>query len=191
MIDTNSYIIEKGVLLKYSGKGGRVVIPQGVTHIKASVFEGSGIQVTSIVLPNSLQHVEKSVFWQRKSLKNIVAPSKKVYNLVYNTLNFKQKINILQQALKDRSSDPNVTSKIIANRKTIITGTIKNDDLTTVEYVFSLTKQITVELLNECIEMSEYSPNFRLYFRQIKNRLYPPDSQERKYTRQLFKDLSL
>ena len=68
MTDTNNYIIENGVLLKYSGKGGRVVIPQGVTHIKASIFQGSGIQVTSIVLPNSLRHVEKSVFWQRKSL---------------------------------------------------------------------------------------------------------------------------
>lgn len=124
-------------------------------------------------------------------MKNIVAPSKKVYNLVYNTLNFKQKINILQQALKDRSSDPNVTSKIIANRKTIIAETTKNDDLATVKYVFSLTKRITAELLEECIEMSEASPHFRLYFQQLKNRLYPPDSQERKYTRQFFKDLSL
>lgn len=191
MTDTNNYIIENGVLLKYFGKGGRVVIPQGITHIKASVFEGGGIQVTSIVLPNSLQHVEKSVFWQRKSLKNIVAPSKKVYNLVYNTLNSKQKMHILQRALKDRSSDPNLTSKIIANRKTIIAEAIKNDDLTTVEYVFSLTKQITVELLDECIEMSESSPHLRLYFLQLKNRFYPPDRQERKYMHQVFKDLSL
>ena len=110
---------------------------------------------------------------------------------MYNTLNFKQKMNILQQALKDKSSNPNVTSKIIANRKTIIAEATKNDDLATVKYVFSLTKQITVDLLDECIEMSESSPHFRLYFLQLKNRFYPPDRQERKYAHQIFKDMSL
>ena len=187
--NAKEYVIENGVLYKYLGKGGRVVIPEGVITIKADVFTDSGIQVTTIVLPESLQHSEKSLFWWRKSLKKIEAPSKKVYNLVYNNLDAQQKMAILQKALKDRDTDPNVISKIVANKKKLIALAIKKEDEPTVEHIFSLLKNVTMEQLDELIQMSEKSPRFRMVFMEYKNRLYPPDVQERKRERQIQKEL--
>ena len=191
MSDLKDYVIGDGVLIKYLGKGGMVVIPEGVTHIKADAFMESGIQVTTIVLPESLQHSEKSLFWMRKSLRRIEAPSKKIYNLVYNNLNLKQKTAILLKALKDRDADPNVISKIIANKKSLIAHAVKNDDEPTVEYILSLLKTVTMEQLDEFIEMCKASPRFRIYFINYKNRLYPPEVQDRKLEKQLQKELDL
>lgn len=179
MSESTDFIIENGVLIKYTGKGGRVEIPQGVTWIKAGVFENSGIQVTSIVLPESLEHVEKSVFWWRKSLKAIVAPSKKIYNLVYNTLDSSQRMKILQTAVKSRSQDPNVVSKIVANKNKLIAIAIKNEDEETVKYILSLMKKTTAEQLETYIEMSSRSVRLRAYFLEYKQRLYPPEQQVR------------
>lgn len=191
MSDLKDYVINDGVLFKYLGKGGRVIIPEGVKHIKADVFADSGIQVTTIVLPESLRHSEKSLFWMRKSLKRIEAPSKDFYNMVYNNLNAKQKIAILLKALKDRDPDTNVISKVVANKKNLIAHAVKNDDEPTVEYIFSLLKTVTMELLDECIQICEAHPRFRIYFMNYKNCLYPPEIQTRKLKKQIQKELKL
>ena len=40
MSNARDFVIENGVLKRYAGKGGYVVVPDGVVEIGDSVFEG-------------------------------------------------------------------------------------------------------------------------------------------------------
>ena len=42
-MSSNDYIIENGVLKRYTGTGGDVVIPDGVTEIGSNAFDGVNI----------------------------------------------------------------------------------------------------------------------------------------------------
>ena len=75
VINTADFEIkENGVLSKYKGKGGAVVIPDGVTVIIASAFYGRG-DIESVVIPESVTEIDTSAFWNCKGLKSITIPS--------------------------------------------------------------------------------------------------------------------
>ena len=38
MVNLNDFVIEEGILKEYNGKGGNVIIPDGVTRINDAVF---------------------------------------------------------------------------------------------------------------------------------------------------------
>ena len=62
MSNTNDFIIEKGVLKKYVGLGGDVVIPDGVTGIGSKVF-ASEKNITSVIIPDGVTEIGDRAFY--------------------------------------------------------------------------------------------------------------------------------
>ena len=89
MSDPGEFIIENGVLKRYVGPGGDVVIPDGVTQIEgywydgvlfgmpqrvyAGAFSGCG-QLLSVTIPEGVTSINKEAFFACKSLKNVRLP---------------------------------------------------------------------------------------------------------------------
>ena len=65
--------IEFGVLKKYNGEGGRVVIPEGVMGIGAEVF-CRHTNLTEIVLPESLVLIGEKAFYFCDLIKEVIIP---------------------------------------------------------------------------------------------------------------------
>ena len=55
------FVIEDGVLVKYKGKGGDIVIPEGVTKIGAEVFRGKK-KITGVVVPEGVREIGDFAF---------------------------------------------------------------------------------------------------------------------------------
>ena len=84
-INTNDFEIENGVLKKYKGQGGDVVVPNGVVNIGESAFEDCS-SLTSIVLPNGLMDIRDGAFSGCSSLTRVVLPKsiRNIYNFVFS-----------------------------------------------------------------------------------------------------------
>ena len=67
------YIIEDRQLIKYIGKGGSVVIPEGITSISQQAFENC-VDIIKVVLPNSLISIGDWAFAGCMNLAAIVIP---------------------------------------------------------------------------------------------------------------------
>lgn len=72
MSNASDFVIEKGVLEKYNGKDGNVVIPDGVTSIGEYAFYASSL--TGITIPNSVTSIDRYVFFCCRSLTSITIP---------------------------------------------------------------------------------------------------------------------
>ena len=73
MSNINDFVIENGVLKKYQGQGGDVVIPEGVTSIGASAFSGCS-SLTSVVIPEGVKSIGEEAFFDCSSLASVVIP---------------------------------------------------------------------------------------------------------------------
>ena len=72
--DENEFVIENGVLTKYTGAGGDVTIPDGVTSIGDNAFYGcSGL--TSITIPDSMTSIGEYAFGNCSNLASITIPT--------------------------------------------------------------------------------------------------------------------
>ena len=71
MSNINDFVIENGVLKKYQGQGGDVVIPEGVTSIGDSAFAGCS-SLTSIVIPEGVTYIGREAFRYCSSLTSVV-----------------------------------------------------------------------------------------------------------------------
>ena len=69
----SDFVIENGVLTKYNGSGGKVVVPDGVTEIGDWAFLGCG-SLTEIVIPNGVTKIGDWAFLGCGSLTEIVIP---------------------------------------------------------------------------------------------------------------------
>ena len=69
----NDFTVDNGVLIKYNGSGGAVTIPDGVTVIGVSAFEGCS-SLTSIIIPNSVTRISTSAFDGCSGLTSIIIP---------------------------------------------------------------------------------------------------------------------
>jgi len=68
----DEFVIENGVLIKYNGNGGDVVIPDSVTAIEREAFAGMGI--TSVTIPDSVTSIGWSAFGNCRNLTSVVIP---------------------------------------------------------------------------------------------------------------------
>ena len=60
-MEKEDFIVENGVLTGYRGKGGAVVIPDGILSIGESAFSMCDT-LTSVTLPSSVRCVERYAF---------------------------------------------------------------------------------------------------------------------------------
>ena len=58
----HDFVIENGVLTKYNGPGGEVVVPEGVTKIGNGAFSGC-TNLTRVTLPVSVAEVGYRAFY--------------------------------------------------------------------------------------------------------------------------------
>jgi putative cell wall-binding protein len=74
----DDFVITNGVLKEYTGAGGDVVIPYGVTSIGDEAFciynYGSGNDITSITIPDSVTSIGEHAFTSCRSLTSITIP---------------------------------------------------------------------------------------------------------------------
>ena len=74
MSNTSEFIIENGVLTKYKGKVGDVVIPDGVTSIGGGAFK-SCKSLTSVTIPDSVTGIGYWAFEGCTSLTSVAIPN--------------------------------------------------------------------------------------------------------------------
>ena len=73
MSSNNDFEIKNGVLVKYTGAGGDVVIPDGVTGIGDHAF-CECTSLTSITVPNGVTTIGDYMFHSCKSLTSVTIP---------------------------------------------------------------------------------------------------------------------
>lgn len=73
MSSTSDFIIENGILTKYVGPGGDVVIPEGVTIIGRGAFSQNSA-LTSVVIPEGVTGLYDWAFSACDSLKSVKIP---------------------------------------------------------------------------------------------------------------------
>jgi hypothetical protein len=69
----DTFDIRNGVLVKYNGEDGDVVIPNGVTSIEEEVFAGH-TGLTSVTIPNSVKEIGVHAFDRCYNLKSVTIP---------------------------------------------------------------------------------------------------------------------
>lgn len=70
----SDFRIENGVLIKYTGSGGAVTIPEGVTEIGDTAFIGC-TSLASVTIPSSVTKIGQSAFASCEGLTSITIPS--------------------------------------------------------------------------------------------------------------------
>lgn len=73
MSNARDFLIKNGILWKYTGPGGNVVIPEGVTSVHYHAFEGCR-HLTSVTIPDSVTSIDREAFCDCTSLTSITIP---------------------------------------------------------------------------------------------------------------------
>lgn len=71
MSNASDFVVENGVLAKYSGAGGEVVIPNDVTSIKMCAFKDCQ-SITSVTIPSNVRKIDESAFQGCSCLEAVV-----------------------------------------------------------------------------------------------------------------------
>lgn len=68
---TDEFVIRKGVLKEYEGKGGNVTIPENVTKIGEYAFLGCK-NLKSVTVPGNVREIDESAFSDCKNLTSVI-----------------------------------------------------------------------------------------------------------------------
>jgi hypothetical protein len=71
---SQDFVIERGVLKKYNGPGGNVIIPDGVTYIGYYAFYNCS-SLTSVTIPNTVTGIGNYAFSSCPSLTSVTIPN--------------------------------------------------------------------------------------------------------------------
>jgi len=74
MCNATEFVIENGILIRYDGPGGDVVIPDGVTTISDHAFAGKKETLKSVRIPDSVTTIGSMSFYDCPKLKEVVVP---------------------------------------------------------------------------------------------------------------------
>ena len=102
--DKNGFVIEKGVLKKYTGSGGDITIPDGVKSIENYAF-GNSPSVTSVTIPKSLESMDGNVFSFCMKLKEIKVSKNNQYFSSENGILYDKKKKVLLQCPREMEGD--------------------------------------------------------------------------------------
>lgn len=102
--DKNGFVIEKGVLKKYTGSGGDITIPDGVKSIENYAF-GNSPSVTSVTIPKSLESMDGNVFSFCMKLKEIKVSKNNQYFSSKNGILYDKKKKVLLQCPREMEGD--------------------------------------------------------------------------------------
>ena len=70
----SDFVIENGVLKRYSGKSKEVIIPDGVTVVGSYAFYEC-VHLIEVFIPKSAKLIEQYAFGLCRALKNITIPT--------------------------------------------------------------------------------------------------------------------
>ena len=73
MSNPNDFVIKNGVLIKYHGPGGDVVVPEGVTEIDRRAFYGNG-ELNEIVISEGVATIGSMAFEECSGLVSVTLP---------------------------------------------------------------------------------------------------------------------
>lgn len=76
--ETTEFLIEDGVLVRYNGKGGDIIIPDGVREIGSALFfdgESDNTTLTSVVIPEGTKRIGSNAFRWCKNLRTVILPA--------------------------------------------------------------------------------------------------------------------
>lgn len=72
----NDFLVDSnGILMSYTGTGGKVTLPKGIKIISSRAFSGN-TAITSIIMPNSVTTIENGAFDSCYSLKEVILSQK-------------------------------------------------------------------------------------------------------------------
>ena len=197
MSDLKDFIIEDGVLTKYVGPGGdvviplsvkricwnafkfksqlrEIVIPEGVVEIGENAFEWCE-NLERVVLPNSLSKISPyGTFTKCNNLKTIEA-SETVFEMVWKTLSTKQRATICENSIKCGKTLRSIEIKTIKKSESFIKSAIEQNDGEYLSCVLDLKQQLSIETVDKYIEMSKNSPKAQMVLLEYKNKYYSPE----------------
>lgn len=73
MSNRNDFVVENGVLVKYTGSGGDVVIPNDIISIGFGAFSGRD-DINSVIIPEGMTVISESAFSNCQNLKRVIIP---------------------------------------------------------------------------------------------------------------------
>lgn len=215
----NDFVIKNGVLKKYTGNDSKVVIPMGVSVIWNGAFFDCK-KISSVVIPDSVTEIRSTAFnGIQGKLKSVTFPNSKYLNIVNydgyisvlsgckSSINIifpegietfkgtaleriwnhffisKEKIIMMSSFLRQYTdlvkNDASLNKTFKANKTKIVELAIKNDDVKTMKLLFGLYKKISLDDLNKFIDMSTASTTVTAFLVDYKAEHYSAEKQQK------------
>ena len=190
MSNASDFVIDDGVLKKYKGPGGDVVIPDGVTKIGDSAFRLSS-EVTSITIPDSVISIGSDPFTSFRSQLSRIIASDKVYDLLWAELNPTLRSSIAYSAIKS-GIIANVVKLYVRKKKAkFLEEVIKNDDVEAMAGFLSCFIKTDVGEIDSYIQKADSAVNIKAFLVDYRKTNYSASETDDYYSAQTDKELGL